>query len=43
MSSDQSDPVLRIGPLADARAVYDVLKKEQAKADRKGRVLHVEH
>jgi len=42
-SSDQSDPILRLGPLANARAVYDVLKKAQAVADRKGRVMHIEH
>jgi membrane protein YdbS with pleckstrin-like domain len=43
LSSDQSDPVLRIGPLANARAVYDVLKKAQAVANRKGPLMHIEH
>jgi uncharacterized membrane protein YdbT with pleckstrin-like domain len=41
-SSDQSDPALTIGPIAQARAIYDTLKVEQARADKRARVLHME-
>jgi len=41
-SSDTSDPRMVIGPLRNARGLYDVIQKAQRQADRRQGVVHVE-
>jgi membrane protein YdbS with pleckstrin-like domain len=42
VSSDPDTPVIEIGPILDARDLYDRVKKAQLEADRRRGVLHVE-
>jgi len=42
LSSDKDTPVLNIGPIHNARSIYDRLKKAQLEADRRRGVVHVE-
>lgn len=41
-SSDASDPMMVIGPLPDARRLFDALQKAQRQADRRQGVVHME-
>jgi len=41
-SSDMSNPLMVIGPLRNARKLYDTIQKAQRQADRRQGVVHVE-
>jgi uncharacterized membrane protein YdbT with pleckstrin-like domain len=41
-SSDASDPSMLIGPLPDARRLFNVIQKVQRQADRRQGVVHIE-
>lgn len=42
LSSDKDTPVLEVGPIYNARYLYDKLKKAQLEADRRRGVVHIE-
>ncbi|MGI6497194.1 MAG: PH domain-containing protein [Kiritimatiellia bacterium] len=42
LSSDKDTPILNIGPIHNARALYERLKKIQIEADRRRGVIHFE-
>lgn len=42
MSSDKDTPLIKLGPIFQARGYYDRLKKVQLEADRRRGVVHIE-
>jgi len=43
LSSDKDTPVITVGPIYNARQLYDKLKKAQLEADRRRGVVHIEY
>jgi uncharacterized membrane protein YdbT with pleckstrin-like domain len=43
LSSDKNDPLIVIGPIRNARQLYDRLKRAQLDADRRRGVVHIDH
>ncbi len=43
LSSDKDTPLITVGPIYNARPLYDKLKKAQLEADRRRGVVHIEH
>lgn len=43
LSSDKSKPLMPVGPIYNAKDLYNKLKKAQLEADRRRGVIHVEH
>jgi len=42
LSSDKDTPIITVGPIYNARQLYDKLKKAQLEADRRRGVVHIE-